>query len=48
MDDYLDSMGRVEEAVNLIIDVEEIHRRGYFEIRNWISNSKEVLKHIPT
>ncbi|XP_045473952.1 uncharacterized protein LOC123680207 [Harmonia axyridis] len=48
MDDYLDSVDSVEEALDLITGVEEVHKRGGFQIRNWTSNSKEVLKLIPT
>lgn len=39
----LDSVDTVEEAIDLTRQVIEIQRCGGFEIRNWISNSVEVL-----
>jgi hypothetical protein len=47
MDDYMDSRTPVEEAVRLVGDVVEVHKKGGFEIINWISNSKELLESIP-
>jgi len=47
VDDCFDSKDTVEESNALIRDVIEVHRRGGFEIRNWMSNSDEVLKAIP-
>ena len=47
MDDYLDSMPTVEEAVKRVADTIEVQSRGGFVIRNWVSNSSEVLKSVP-
>lgn len=44
VDDLLDSANSVEEAVNLAKDVIYVHKQGGFHIRNWISNSTEVLE----
>lgn len=43
VDDLLDSVDTVEEAIQLINDVRYIHEQGGFKIRNFLSNSKEVL-----
>ncbi|XP_044744687.1 uncharacterized protein LOC123306650 [Coccinella septempunctata] len=47
MDDYLDSVDTVEEVIQLIKEVIHIHSEGGFEIRCWISNSKEILNQVP-
>lgn len=47
VDDYLDCVDNEEEAMQIIEDVIEIHRRGGFEIRNWICTSYEVTQSIP-
>ncbi|XP_076235104.1 uncharacterized protein LOC143179676 [Calliopsis andreniformis] len=47
MDDYLDSVNTDEEAIKLIHDVTEVHRREGFQIRNWSSNSQQVLSRLP-
>lgn len=39
----LDSTNTVEEAVQLAKDGFYVHQQGGFDIRNWISNSAEVL-----
>ncbi|XP_070132563.1 uncharacterized protein [Drosophila bipectinata] len=44
VDDFIDSMRNEQEAIQITREVIEVHRRGGFEIRNWSSNSKEVLK----
>ncbi|XP_053699180.1 uncharacterized protein LOC128746160 [Sabethes cyaneus] len=44
VDDYFDSVESVEEAVKLAREVRLVHRKGGFEIRNWVSNSPEVLQ----
>ena len=44
VDDYLDSCTTTEEAIDKIMKVREIHRRGGFEIRGWLCNVPEVLK----
>ncbi|XP_058456723.1 uncharacterized protein LOC131434094 [Malaya genurostris] len=46
VDDYLDSVDTVDEAVQLVNDVSIVHARGGFEIRNWLSSSSEVLRRI--
>lgn len=44
VDDLLDSVETIGEAVKLAEEVIKIHQNGGFEIRNWISNSEEVLR----
>lgn len=44
VDDYLDSTDTVDEAVQLLSDVKYVHSQGGFEIRNFCSNSTEVLR----
>ncbi|XP_062538908.1 uncharacterized protein LOC134207201 [Armigeres subalbatus] len=44
VDDYFDSVDTVEEAVSLAQEVRLVHRKAGFEIRNWVSNSPEVLR----
>ncbi|XP_055590122.1 uncharacterized protein LOC129742271 [Uranotaenia lowii] len=46
VDDYLDSLDTPEEAVTRINEVRYVHSLGGFEIRNFVSNSTEVLKKI--
>ncbi|XP_055604521.1 uncharacterized protein LOC129752777 [Uranotaenia lowii] len=43
MDDYLKSVDTADEAVELVNQVRLVHSKGGFEIRNFTSNSKEVL-----
>lgn len=43
VDDLLDSVDSIQEAITLVNDVTRIHQEGGFEIRNWLSNSSEVL-----
>lgn len=43
VDDLLYSVDTAQEAINLISDINYNHRQGGFNIRNWISNSTEVL-----
>lgn len=43
VDDLLDSVDSVKEAIDLVKDVTRIHQEGGFEIRNWLSNSSDVL-----
>src|SRR6185369_1000317 len=47
MDDCIDSVHTVDEAIKLRQDITEVHRRGGFKICNWMSNSHEVLESIP-
>lgn len=46
VDDMLDGARSVEEAIKLINDVKFVHSQAGFEIRNFKSNSKEVLSAI--
>lgn len=47
VDDYLGSHDNEEKAIQLILDVIEVHRRGGFEIRNFVSSSQKILNEIP-
>lgn len=42
-DDWLGSYRTVEEALRIAKDVRYVHSQGGFEMRNWLSNSSEVL-----
>lgn len=44
MDDLLDSVDTIEEAIKLVKDVRTIHQQGGFEIRNWVSSHVNVLR----
>ncbi|XP_062533302.1 uncharacterized protein LOC134202288 [Armigeres subalbatus] len=44
VDDMLVSVATEKEAVELALQVKEVHAAGGFEIRNWISNSKRVAE----
>ncbi|XP_038106588.1 uncharacterized protein LOC119766221 [Culex quinquefasciatus] len=44
VDDFLDSVDTVEDALRLVEDVKYVHAQGGFEIRNFLSNSAEVLQ----
>ncbi|XP_043063902.1 uncharacterized protein LOC122320026 [Drosophila ficusphila] len=46
MDDYLGGANDIGSAVKLIKDVIYVHKAGGFDMRNWISNSPEVLNQI--
>ncbi|XP_049300487.1 uncharacterized protein LOC125774271 [Anopheles funestus] len=46
VDDMLSSVETEEEAVTLAEDVKHVHAQGGFEIRNWLSNSREVVKRL--
>ncbi|XP_062701842.1 uncharacterized protein LOC109426557 isoform X1 [Aedes albopictus] len=46
VDDYLDSRDTIEEAVQLSLDVRAINLKAGFELRNWQSNSKEILRRV--
>ncbi|XP_062698792.1 uncharacterized protein LOC134290273 [Aedes albopictus] len=46
VDDYLDSADNVEEAVKLANEVKYVHSLGGFHLRNWLSNSREVLARV--
>ncbi|KAG5887272.1 hypothetical protein JTB14_015709 [Gonioctena quinquepunctata] len=47
VDDFLESFDTIEEAKKVTSDVIEVHRRGGSRIRNWASDSKDVLRNIP-
>jgi len=47
VDDYLDCADSEEEALRIIDDVRMIHRKGGFDILEWTSSSRDVLKKIP-
>ncbi|XP_036345717.1 uncharacterized protein LOC118754961 [Rhagoletis pomonella] len=44
VDDMLDSVDTDEEAVQLALNIQYIHSKGGFHIRNFLSNSDRVLK----
>ncbi|XP_062557227.1 uncharacterized protein LOC134222098 [Armigeres subalbatus] len=44
VDDMLVSLESEEEAVRIAKEVQYVHHRGGFEIRNWVCNSQEVLR----
>lgn len=47
VDDYLDSFDDMGKAVKTVTDVIQIHDEANFKIRNFISNSKTLLKQLP-
>ncbi|XP_047988174.1 uncharacterized protein LOC125227843 [Leguminivora glycinivorella] len=47
VDDYIDSLPDEKTAIELIRDIKSIHQQGGFELRNWTSNSKQVLESMP-
>lgn len=46
VDDMLDSVDTIAEAVNLAKEVRMIHQNGGFEIRNWFSSHEQVVNEI--
>ncbi|XP_058828571.1 uncharacterized protein LOC131688382 [Topomyia yanbarensis] len=46
VDDYLDSFQTIQEATEVIEEVKTVHSRGGFELRNFRSNSIDVLRGI--
>ncbi|XP_062706264.1 uncharacterized protein LOC134287709 [Aedes albopictus] len=46
VDDYLDSRDTAEEMAKVATDVRTVHAKARFEIRNWQSNSGQVLAHL--
>ncbi|XP_055605883.1 uncharacterized protein LOC129754049 [Uranotaenia lowii] len=46
VDDYLESLDTPEEAVERMKQVQYIQRMGGFELRNFLSNSEEVLEEL--
>lgn len=47
MDDFLGSLDDPEDAARLAAEVLHIHAQCGFEMRSWVSNVPECLKHIP-
>lgn len=43
VDDYLDSFETIEEAIEVVKQVKSIHSKGGFNLRNFLSNSGDVL-----
>ncbi|XP_053691610.1 uncharacterized protein LOC128740123 [Sabethes cyaneus] len=43
VDDYLDSVDTEEEAIELALEVAEVHKKAGFHIRNWVSNRPRLL-----
>lgn len=49
MDDYIGSVNlSVEHTARLAAEIVEIHKRGGFEMRGWISNEPGALSLLPT
>ncbi|XP_058827197.1 uncharacterized protein LOC131687160 [Topomyia yanbarensis] len=46
VDDFLDSKDTVDETVQIVEEVRLIFDKAGFEIRNWQSNSEEVLRRV--
>lgn len=47
VDDYLDSVDSIEEAISRIKSVIKVHQLGGFKIRGFVCNNLQVLKEIP-
>lgn len=46
MDDFIDSVDTEEEAKELAVQVRTIHASGGFHMRNWVTNSDSVRRHL--
>ncbi|XP_065082517.1 uncharacterized protein LOC135704905 [Ochlerotatus camptorhynchus] len=46
VDDFLDSRDTIDEAVKIVEEVRMIYGKAGFEIRNWQSNSEEILRRV--
>ncbi|XP_059223223.1 uncharacterized protein LOC131997003 [Stomoxys calcitrans] len=46
VDDFLDSVDTIEEAIHLARNIKYVHSKAGFNIRNWICNNSDVLKAI--
>ncbi|XP_062713763.1 uncharacterized protein LOC115256765 [Aedes albopictus] len=46
VDDYANSSDSVEEAARIALEVKEVHASAGFEIRNWLSSSKQALRRV--
>ncbi|CAH2099673.1 unnamed protein product [Euphydryas editha] len=44
VDDYLDSFRTIEEAIRIVTAVRDIHRKAHYELKQWKSNSPQLLK----
>ncbi|XP_041978615.1 uncharacterized protein LOC121732727 [Aricia agestis] len=44
MDDYLHSFQTEEEAIAISKQVQDVHRKGNFHLRGWVSNSQNVTR----
>lgn len=47
VDDYLDSFPSVETAIRTVSEINFIHDQAHFFMRNYISNSGEIINSIP-
>ncbi|XP_047489108.1 uncharacterized protein LOC125039313 [Penaeus chinensis] len=47
VDDCLKSVPTPKEAIDMIKDLKDLCKRGGFNLRGWISNSKDVMESIP-
>ncbi|XP_073964374.1 uncharacterized protein [Choristoneura fumiferana] len=46
VDDYLKSFENVADAIRISRDVRHIHNQAHYELRQWASNSEEVIENI--
>lgn len=46
VDDYLDSFASSETAIKIVKEVSFVHSKAGFHIRNWLSNSDQVIENI--
>ncbi|XP_073835854.1 uncharacterized protein [Musca autumnalis] len=46
VDDFIDSVNDVEQAIELASQMKYIHSAGGFHIRNWTSSSNAVISHL--
>lgn len=44
VDDYVASFSTCSEAIDVTLAVTEVHRRGGFELRNFVSNNEDILR----
>lgn len=47
IDDYIDSMPDEASAIEMVRNISKVHKQGGFQIRNWTSNSVQVLNCVP-
>ncbi|XP_055622871.1 uncharacterized protein LOC129766371 [Toxorhynchites rutilus septentrionalis] len=48
VDDYLDSFEELDKAAEIVLHVMKIHDHAGFHIRNFVSNSRELLQSLPS